>query len=293
MIVSYGAGGSLDVIARPLAAALGEELGQTPFMVVNIPGASGTIGVKKARDAAPDGYTLLIGTASEVVLAPMTVKGAGYQASDLTAIGKIATSGIVIAARPGLNVNSLEGLIALARSKPGNLSYGVPGAGSFHEVAMASLMRKAGIKLTMIPYTSSAKVSTDVVGGHVDIAVVGLPAVLPLIEAGQMKALAVMGRDRDIGNPAIPAVRETKGFEDFNFDLWTGVFAPRGIPPAIKASLQKAVTKLLEQPALRKQYAKLGITTAEPRPSIDFDRYVKAEEAKLKEAVTAGGIVAQ
>ena len=160
-VVSYGAGGSLDVIVRPLAVDLSKTLDQS-LIVTNVPGASGAIGVRRVRDSALDGYTLLVGTASEVILAP-SVKAAGYNASDLTAIGKVATSGLVIAARTGLGVSNLQELIAKAKAQPG-LTFGVPGAGSFHHVAMESLMHSAGIDLTMVPYPSSAQVITDLLG---------------------------------------------------------------------------------------------------------------------------------
>ena len=181
LIVSYGAGGSLDAMTRLLGQELGKILGQS-FVVENIAGAGGTIGVKRVIGAAPDGYTLLMGITSDVALAPLTNAVAKYQSTDLVPVANIGTSGIVLIARPDLPANNLAELLQLAKSKPGQIRYGTSGTGSLPHVAMENINARAGTDIPLVPYKSASNITTDILGGHIDLAIVGLPALLPMIE---------------------------------------------------------------------------------------------------------------
>ncbi|WPH17248.1 Bug family tripartite tricarboxylate transporter substrate binding protein [Variovorax paradoxus] len=291
LIVSYGAGGSLDAMTRLLGQELGKVLGQS-FVIENIAGAGGTIGVKRVIGAAPDGYTLLMGITSDVALAPLTNATARYQIADLTPVTNIGTSGIVLIGRPDLPANNLAELIQLARARPGQISYGTSGSGSLPHVAMENIKARAGLDIPLVPYKSASNITTDVLGGHIDLAIVGLPALLPMIEQKKVKALAVLSKKRDLGNKAIPSAGETPGLQDIDFAFWTGMFAPKGTPPAIVAKMHEAVAAVLKQPAVVEQFAKMGVEIAPPHSVKDFEAYVQNSQRQLREAVKRGRISA-
>lgn len=291
LIVSYGAGGSLDAMTRILGTELSKSLGQA-FVVENVAGAGGAIGVKRVINSPADGYTLLMGITSDVVLAPITnPTTARYQPSDLLAITQLGTTGVVLLARPDLEAGSLQELIQLAQRNPGKLSYGVPGAGSLPHVAMESLIKSAKLDIPAVPYKSASNITADVMGGQIDLAVVGLPAVLPLIETRKVKPIAVFSRHRDIGNKAIPAASETKGLEDIDFAIWTGMFAPKGTPATVAAKMQAAVARALKQPDLREQFEKLGVTIAPDLKPVEFSSFVAESDRQVRAAAKKSGLM--
>ncbi|WP_447917978.1 Bug family tripartite tricarboxylate transporter substrate binding protein [Achromobacter aegrifaciens] len=284
LVVSYGAGGSLDAMTRSLGQELGKELGQSA-VVENFAGAGGTIGVKRVIAAAPDGYTLLMGITSDVALAPLTNETANYRSSDLLPIANIGTSGIVLIGRPDLQADNLAELLQLAKAQPGRLTYATSGSGSMQHVAMEDLKSRAGIDVQLIPYKSASNIVTDVLGGHVDLAVIGLPAVLPLIAQKKVKAYAVMSGKRDLGDKSIPAAGETPGLEGMDFALWTGMFAPKGTPAEIVEKMHVAVAKALTQPRVVEQFSKMGVEIAAPHSVAEFDAYVQNSQRQLQESV--------
>lgn len=289
LVVSYGAGGSLDAITRLLSQELGKELKQS-FVVENIAGAGGVIGVKHVIGAAPDGYTLLMGITSDVALAPLTNIAAKYQVSDLAPVANIGTSGIVLIGRPDLPANNLAELIQLAKTQPGKLSYGTSGTGSLPHVAMENIKALAGIDIGFVPYKSASAITTDVLGGHIDLAIVGLPALLPMIQQKKVKALAVMSKKRDPGDKAIPSASETPGLQNIDFAFWTGMFAPKGTPSAIVGKMHDSVLTALKQPAVIEQFNKMGVELAPAQSVAEFDAYVKNSQRQLQEAVKRGKI---
>ncbi|MDF3831732.1 tripartite tricarboxylate transporter substrate binding protein [Cupriavidus basilensis] len=289
LVVSYGAGGSLDAMARVLATELG-KLVEQPVVVENIAGAGGTLGVRRVVDAAPDGYTLLMGVTSDVALAPSSNPTVKYRAGDLQAVAKVGTSGIVMIGRPGLTANTLAELIGLARSQPGTLRYGTSGAGSLQHLAMETLKLKTGVNIPFIPYKSATQVVADVIGGHLDLGVVGLPAVLPHISGGKVKAFAILSRQRDAGNRNIPAAAEMPALQALDFNLWTGIFAPRGTPTLIVDKLNASIAAALSRPELVEKYSQMGVEIAAPATSQQFSQYVAAEERKLRVAYERSGI---
>ncbi|WP_372387421.1 Bug family tripartite tricarboxylate transporter substrate binding protein [Xanthomonas axonopodis] len=289
LVVSYGAGGSLDVMARLLGTELAKVLGQ-PVVVENVAGASGTIGVKKVLGSAPDGYTLLLGITSEVALAPSTLPTAKYTSTDLQAVASVGTSGLVLVGNPKLKATNLAELIALSRSQPSGLHYGTSGAGSLQHLAIETLKQQADAHFVFVPYKSAAQVTTDVIGGTIDLAIVGLPAVQPFIANGKLKGFSVMSRQRDIGNQNIPSASELPALKDFNFTLWTGLFAPKGTPPEIVEKLHASTLQALEQPTLRQAYGEMGVAISPAMSSAEFSAYVSAEENNLKSAFDKSGI---
>lgn len=292
LVVPYGAGGSLDMMARVLAAELGQSLHQQ-VIVENVPGAGGTLGARKVIDAPADGYTLLMGVTSEIALAPSSTASARYKADDLRAIAKIGTSGLVLIARPTLGADTLRQLIDVAHAHPGTLQYGTSGAGSLQHLAMETLKLRARADIPFVPYKSATQVVADIIGGHLDLGVVGLPAALPHIADGKVKALAVLSRSRDAGNKAIPAASELAALRDLDFNLWTGIFAPRNTPTPIIRKLNDSIARALRQPAVAEKYAKAGVEIAPPAAPEQFAKYVTEQERRLADAYRASGMQPQ
>lgn len=163
------------------------------------------------------------------------------------------------------------------------------GAGSLQHLAMETAKRAADVDIPFVPYKSASQIATDLVGSHIDLAVVGLPAVLPLIRDGKIKAYGVLSRKRDIGNKAIPALAETPGLQSIHFNLWTGVFAPKGTPADTVRILHDAIVTALKQPDIVRRYAELGVELGAPVPPAEFARYVAAQERELRAASEKSG----
>ncbi len=229
LIVPYAAGGSVDAFARVVTPGLEAKLKQ-PVVIENIAGAGGSIGVNRAVKATADGYTLLMGIVSDVVLAPLTESAVTYSYADLDPIGPLGTSGLGLVAKPSLGINSLSSMIAYAKANPGKLSYGATGAGSLPALAMEALKARTGADIAFIPYASASKIALDVMGGHLDIGVSGLPALIEHIKSGKVSAIGVMSKDRDPGAPEMVSAGETKELQGMDFFFWTGLFAPKGTP---------------------------------------------------------------
>ncbi|MPT10696.1 MULTISPECIES: tripartite tricarboxylate transporter substrate binding protein [Comamonas] len=286
LVIPYAPGGSLDPIGRVLADEMAKKLGQ-PVVVDNVPGANGMLGASKVLSSSADGYTLLLGITSNVTLAPLVTPNAKYKSSDFDALNMVGTSGLVLVTRPDLPVKSLSDLIKLAKGKPGTLSYGVPGAGSLYHLAMEIFNLKTGANITLIPYKGAGQASVDVIGGQLDMALLGLPAMLGFIESNKMKALAVMSKSRDIGNKNIPAASETPGLMDLDYSIWTGVFAPKGTPVHIKTKLHSTINQILANPSIAAQYEKMGVEVAKPQSMEAFSKFIENDTAKLQREVKA------
>lgn len=286
LVIPYAPGGSLDPIGRVLADEMAKQLGQ-PVVVDNVPGANGMLGASKVLSSPADGYTLLLGITSNVTLAPLVTPNAKYKSADFDALNMVGTSGLVLVTRPGLPVKSLGDLVTLAKNQPGSLSYGVPGAGSLYHLVMEVLNLKTGANIALIPYKGAGQASVDVIGGQLDMALLGLPAMLGFIESHKMNALAVMSKHRDIGNKSIPAASETPGLVDMDYSIWTGVFAPKGTPAPIKAKLHSTISQVLAMPAVATQYAKMGVEVAKPQSMEEFGKFIENDTAKLQREVKA------
>lgn len=281
MIIPYAPGGSLDPIGRVLGEELSRRL-QQPVVVENVAGAGGMLGANRVAKANPDGYTLLIGITSNVSLAPLVTPQAQYQAADFDAISMVGTSGLVLVARPDLPVSDLAGALALARQKPGSLSYGIPGTGSLYHLAMEALKSDTGTDIVAVPYKGAGQASIDLMGGQIDLALLGLPAMLPHIANHKMKALAVMSRNRDVGDKNIPSASETAGLEGIDYDIWTGVFAPKGTPEPVRQRLHQEIQAILQSPEVIEGYRKMGVEVAPPQTLAQFSAFIAGQTDKLK-----------
>lgn len=287
LIVPYAAGGTVDTFARVLAPSLESRLKQ-PVVIENVQGAGGSIGIARAAKATPDGYTIALGIVSDVVLAPLTDMTAAYTYRDLEAIAPLGTSGAAVVAKPSLGIRSLRDLIAHAKAHPGQLSYGATGAGSLPALAMESLKRQANIDVVFVPYQSASKIALDVMGGHLDLAVSGLPALLEHIKAGKVTGVGVMSRERDIGAPDLPSAGDTPELKGMDFYFWTGLFAPKGTPAPIVARINGAFADVMRDDKVRTRFRDLGVKISEPASPADFARFVAANHSDWETVIKQG-----
>jgi tripartite-type tricarboxylate transporter receptor subunit TctC len=255
--VPYTAGTGPDLLAR----ILGEELRQRwnqPVIVENKPGASGNIGTEAAARAAPDGHTLLL-IPNTFVMNPSLFKSIPYDPEkSFVPIVEIATGVLALVVNPSLNVSNLAELIALARSKPGEINYASPGRGTPQHLAMELLKLTAKIDLTHIPYAGSAGAVKDIAGGHVSAMILPVHTALPLAAAGQIKILAVGSKARAPQAPNVPTLAEL-GVTDFDVDLWYAVLAPAGTPKEIVDRYNAVFNEILAQPGVRAVLDKQGL----------------------------------
>lgn len=195
LVVPNAAGGAADSLARSMADELGKRLGQT-IIVENVGGASGAIGAQKVLRSAPDGYTLLFGTTSDMVVTPIANKAAGYSVRDFTPLAKVGVTPMTLTARPSLGVTTLDQMVALARQKPDGLTVGTTGSASLQAFATVALQRAAGIDLLGIPYKGGAPLLNDLLGAKIDLGVMTLPAALPHVRSGKLTFLGVLSEAR-------------------------------------------------------------------------------------------------
>ena len=230
LVNPYAAGGPADVLARPLASAMGDSLGQQ-VVILNKPGAATAIAAQHVARAPADGYTLLLSTASAHIVTPALTPKIGYDGiRDFAFVAMIASVPNVLVVRSTLPVNDVEALIALAKQKPGTLNYGSVGNGSQPHLAAEMFQQMTGTKLNHIPYKGAAPATTDLLSGQIDLAFLNAPVLLPHIASGKLRALAATTMKRAEQLPDVPTLDEV-GLKGFDVATWYGITAPAGTPP--------------------------------------------------------------
>ena len=285
IIVSYGAGGSTDFVARAVAQKLSEKLGQ-PFVVLNRPGASGTIGIKTAMAAKPDGYTLYVGYTSETVVVPQISKTATYSVvEDFEPIAITGLVPVVLIVSKNVKADNLKDFIAEVRANPGKYTYG-GSVGSPPHVMGAWMNKVRGLEVTHIPYRGGAQGVTDVIGGHLDMFYGGVAVAKPAIDGGSVKAIAVTGDTRSAALPNVPTFKEA-GVPEFDLASWTVMLAPKGTPAEIVELIRKETLAVIDDPKTRDALAKQGV---ERSPSQDVRAFLLKEHDNFGRAVRTLGI---
>lgn len=287
MVSAYPPGGSVTLVARIIADKLSENLGQ-PVVIDNKPGASTSIGSEFVMRASPDGYTLLLAAAT-LVLYPYMIPATLDVTKDLAAVANVGSGDLILAVHPSLPVNNLQELIALAKSKPGQLNYSTSGAGGLTHLAMEQLSLMTGMKLKHIPYKGAGPATTDLLGGQVQLAFQTPVAVLQHVKAGKLKAIAYTGTSRMAALPQVPTFAEA-GVPNFEPRTCYGVLAPAGTPKAIIDKLAAEIAKIVTMPEVREKLANEGIDAAFFGPDrfgalvrSDFAMYGKLfKEANIK-----------
>ena len=259
-VVPFAAGGATDVVARVLAERLAATLGQ-PVAVENRTGAGGNIGVEAVVRSPPDGHTLLMGTMGTLTINPHIYPALGFDPlRDLAPVAMAFATDHVLIVNPGVEARDVQEFVALAKARPGRLSYGSAGAGSSTHMVAELFRMVAGIEVQHVPYRGSAPALNDTVAGNVQFMLDQVASALPMVQAGRVRALAVTGQRRHRLLPAVPTVAEA-GLPDASATSWGAVMAPAGTPAAAILRLNAAVVEALAQPAVQERLAAAG---AEP-----------------------------
>ncbi len=290
LVVPFPPGGVADTIARPIAQALGDKLGQ-PIVIENKGGAGGAIGIGQAGRAKPDGYTLLMSLSSISILPAadrLLERKPAYQLDQFVPIARITADPTVLVVRADAPYKTLDEFLEAARKQGGKLSYGSSGIYGTMHVPMEMLQNAAGIKMMHVPFTGAGPAVQALVGGQVDALATGPSSVMQLIQAGRIRPLAHWGDGKLESLPQVPSLK-SKGF-DASFVQWSGIFALAGTPPAVIDKLRDAVKQIADDPAVQARIAGTG----SPVQYLDapaFDDYWKKDSASLEVAVKRIGKV--
>ncbi len=280
LVVPYPAGAAVDRVGRALGLELQKRLGQ-PVVIDNVGGASGTIGAKKVQRAAADGYTLLLGTVNDMLVAPAVLK-AGYTSKDFTPLSRLSINTTVLVANPAFPANTVDELVALAKRNKEPLLAGAAGAAMMQTVGGTLLAEAGGFTIEHVVYKGGAPLLNDLLGGQVQVGTVALMSALPMIREGKLKAIGIISQRRDPTAPNIPTVNEGKAVKGVEADLWTGLLGPSGLPAPVVARLNAALRDIMTDAAYRDSEFKAGGIVAEPNDSKAFALYLQREEERLK-----------
>jgi tripartite-type tricarboxylate transporter receptor subunit TctC len=287
LLVPNPPGGATDTIARVVAPRLAEALGQ-PVLVENRPGSNGNLSSELAARAAPDGYTLLLGQDSQIVISPHLYPNLPFDTlKDLAPVATLVTTQMVLAANPALAAKNLQEFLELARRSRPPLAYASIGNGSQHHLTMEMLKARAGIELVHVPYKGGGPATVALLAGEVPV-MFGGNSVTAHIKAGRLRGLAVAGKKRSAAFPDLPTLSET--FPGLEVTAWIGIFAPAGVPAQVRARLHDEINRLLASPDLRDKV--LGVGGLEPFISTpeEFAALIRAEYAKYGEVVRTTGV---
>ncbi|MDF3839261.1 tripartite tricarboxylate transporter substrate binding protein, partial [Cupriavidus basilensis] len=275
LVVPHPAGGTSDILARTVAAEIGKTLGQT-VLVDNRGGANGTIAAKQVAQSAPDGYTLLLATASTHGINPTLYRKISYDAvKDFAPVALLATVPNVLVVGKGVPAGNLPELTRYLKAKAGGANMGSAGAGTPGHLAGEMYKDETGLSFLHVPYKGGAPAITDLVGGQIDFMFTTVPAVLPHIKAGTVRALAVTSPARSTALPAVPTMAES-GLPGFQAVSWHGVVAPAGTPPAVLDKLSKAIAATLLVPEAKKRLAQEG-AEASTLSRAEFGKFIVAQ----------------
>ena len=288
IIVSYPPGAANDTLARLVGGELQARWGN-PVIVDNRPGANGMIGAEVVSKAAPDGYTLWLGTDGPAAINLSLYRSVPYDPVKAFApLTLLARYQLVLVVPPSLKVSTLKEFIALASKKPDFISYGSPGIGSQHHLGMALLAAQTGVKMLHVPYRGSAAAVTGMLGGDVQSQFLGTVLAKPFIESGKMKALAVSSAMRSPLLPDVPTVSES-GVPGYDIGAWFGLMAPAGTPAPIVAKLSKELAAIVNVPVVREKMLVQGLEPTTDTPE-DFSAFVKSEIVKWRKVVKAANV---
>ena len=279
LVVGFAPGGAADFVARAFQDPLGKALGQ-PIVVDNRPGAGSSIAAEHAAKSAPDGYTVLIASPSSILVNPLISPKAGFQPlKDLVPVSKVSSSPLILAVNPGVGVGTVKELIAHAKKNPGKLNYATSGNGSAPHMAAVLFLRLAQVDMVHVPYKGGAPAVQSVLAGDTQLAFATPPSVLPLVQAGRLRAIATTSRKATPLIPGVPGMGEA-GLPDYEIGFWYGFFVPAGTPAEVVRKLYDATSQVLQIPEVARTLAREGTETAGSRSPEDFSAFI-AEDAKL------------
>lgn len=288
IVVGFPPGGINDIVARVLAVRMGDGLGQ-PVLVENRAGAGGTIGVDYVAKSKPDGYTLVLGSVSNMAMAMSQYKSLPYDTlRDFAPVTLAAAAPNILVAHPSFAAKSVKELVVLARQKPGAMSYASAGNGTSNHLTVELLKSLTGIDVVHIPYKGDSPAVQETVGGQVQFMFATLPVVLQHIRGGKLRALAVSSPKRSALLPEVPTVMESE-IANFEVSVWVGLFAPAGTPKEIVSRLNGEAVKVLAMPAVREHLAGLGVEAFGNSPA-QFAQTVAADIEKWAQIAKRAGL---
>jgi tripartite-type tricarboxylate transporter receptor subunit TctC len=285
LVVPNPAGGAADNLARGFAEEMGKRLKQT-VIVENVGGASGALGALKVLRAAPDGYTLLFGNTSDMVVTPIANLNGGYATKDFTPVALVGLTPMALVARNNLGVAGIDQLIAMAKAKPNGLSVGTTGNNSFQAFATVALQKAAGIDLLAVPYKGGAPLTTDLLGGQIDLAVMAMPGAMPHVRAGKLTLLGLLVDKRLPSAPDVPTVNEGSVVKGVSMQIWAGIGGPAGLPADIVEKLNAAVRDILVDKDFNERRLKNGDLPVTPLSAAEFGKFLAAETDKFQKLAT-------
>ena len=291
MVVPYAAGGAFDVVGRIVAAQMGQVLGQS-VIVENTTGAGGIVGVTRVINAKPDGYTFLLGTVGTHAYNQTIYRKRRYDAiGDFTPVTLFSEQPMVLEVRKDLPADSFAEFVALLKRDGGKMQYGSAGAGSTTHLACSLLNARIGAEVTHVPYRGSAPATNDLIGGQIDYVCGNLGAAIALINGKQVKALALLSKERSPLMPDLPTAQEA-GLDGYDVTTWTAFFLPKGTPKEIVAKLNEATHAAMDAPALKARMREIGVTGIAPerRDPEYLAKYVAEEIARWEGPIKAAGL---
>ncbi|WP_431511470.1 Bug family tripartite tricarboxylate transporter substrate binding protein [Variovorax sp. DAIF25] len=293
LIVPYGAGGNVDVMARWIAPELATRLGQ-PVVIENVSGAGGVIGTEKAVRARPDGYTLLLSVESTVVIAkmvtPSTVRYDGL--ADLVPVTLLGAQPLALVGKPALQPKTSEALYADLKAAPGKYSYASSGVGTSLHLGGELLKQRGGVDMVHVPYRTGVQIVSDLSGNQLDLAVLPLSMVIQQARAGKLRVYGVMAESASAAMPEAPPLASVPAWRGADVSVWQGIFAPKGTPPQIVAQLHAALAQVLANPGVRRNFEEGGVTPLGAGPK-EFAAFLQGEDAKFGAIVAKGNIKAE
>lgn len=290
IIVPYAAGGNTDITARAVGSKLAEVFGQQ-VIVDNRPGGATNIGSELAARAAPDGYTIFMGGASNAINMSLYARPPYDTLRDFAPISLCVKGANVLSTHPSLPARNLKELIALAKARPGKLNFASSGLGSSNQMAGELLKVMAGINIVHVPYKGNAPALTDTVAGHVEMIFSGVPALVPHIKSGRLRAIGIGSLKRFPALPEVPTFDES-GLRDYEATTWFGLMAPIKTPKEIVARLNLEVDKIIKSADIQTRFINDGLEPIGGSPA-DFDRFIRAEIAKYSKVIQAARITPQ
>jgi tripartite-type tricarboxylate transporter receptor subunit TctC len=288
IIVAFGAGGGSDIVTRIIGESMQKKIGQ-PVVIENRPGAAGTMGNEVVANADKDGYTLGIMTAGQIIAATMS-KSLRYDT--LTAfdpIAQVASAGLIIVTRPDYPASSVNDLIAAAKAAPGKIVFASPGYGATQHLAAELFKQTAHIEMLHVPFRTSPEALSALLGKQVDVLFETVSALLGPLQSGQVKALAVTGKDRFPAVPEVPAAIESGVLPGYDVTTWYGFFGPRGMPPAVVAKLNKVFNEVIADPVVRQRLTSAGVVVQGSSPEA-FGKFMADEYARWDKVRQTAGL---
>ena len=289
MIIRFAPGGASDFAGRIISPRLSDLLGQQ-IVIDNRAGASGNIGMEAAAKASADGYTIFLGNIGTIAINPAVFPSlAVHPSRDFTPVSLVAELPSILVAHPGLSANTVGELVAMARSKPGELNFASPGSSTLNRLEMEQLMKAAGLKMVHVPYKGGAGPAvTGLLGGETQLMFVTLSSAINFVKANRLKAYAVTSPRRVESLPQVPTIIEA-GYPDFLTSSWQGVFVPAGTPRAIVARLHESLVKVLAIPDVKERFAGGGVVASSSKTPEEFAAYVNAESERWGKVARESG----